>query len=397
MPDFPVTVNGVTWDSPDFSGTKYHRNLFNFLDDVYTDACKTTNCYVTTSLTISGTDKSITLPSVKPYVVGQRLRIVPATDANTSNYSLGYMEGFVVSYNTGTGVLVFRPLVYHGSATVAMWHISPGGEPVVSTAPVTLAQGGLGDVGELAYPYLGLEQIAETAAFFEDFTGSFGANLLRESQGVGFVTATTGSGRVYFQGNTKAAESISYAAQALNGDHPGIAVLEVGEAASTAEINLGSCSAVLNNGGMYRVMFLLDYSNSRSNASYMQIGLRTYTGTEFEPGAMIEYPRADGSDAVCSVFDYATHQSTLPLESGVWYEIRIYCLTGGSSDEIEAKLYRINQYSVDLVYTFPQYAWLLPTAANAIMPFIRLKKLYGSRIASRLWVDYLHFNPTISR
>lgn len=390
MADFPVTANGTTWNASDFEGSKYARNLFNFLDGVIVEATASLNSYVTSSMTIGDSDVTMTLPSKKDYVIGQRLRMVPAVDENTSDFLSGYMEGYVVSYDTGTGVLVLHPLMRQGAGTYSMWHISPGGEPVPVFPAISASQGGQSSIQ-------GYAPITVSSEFFEDFTGTVSANLRRGSQGRGIVVDTTGTARAYFEGNAKAAESLNYANQALNGDHPGIAVLEVATEGNTAEINLGSCSANLNNGGMYRVMFLLDYENSPSNASYMQIGLRTYTGTEFDPGAMLEYPRANGTNAVCSVFDNATHQASLPLESGVWYEIRIYCLTGAfGPDEIEAQLYRVNQYSVDLVYTFPHYPWFLPGAAKAVMPFIRLKKLYGRR-ASRLWVDYLHFNPNISR
>ena len=379
MADFPVTVNGVTWNASDFAESKYSRNLFNFLKDVFTESCKSLNSYVTNSMTIGNNNVTMTLPSVKNYIVGQRLRLVPAVDETTSNFLAGYIEGYVVSYNTGTGDLVLHPLMWQGTGTYSRWHVTPGGEPIPVFPSITALQGGASSIR--------VEGPIETfTEFFEDFNGT---------EGNGIVTSTTGSGRVYFDGNVKAAESSEYASKALDGDHPGIVVLEVSEEGSTAEINLGSCSSNLNAGGVYRVMFLLDCS--ALNTFYMQIGLRVKDGTEFEPGAMIEYPRASGANAVCSVFEYATHESTLPLERGVWYEIRIYCLEGAEPNEIKAKLYRVNNYSVDLVYTFPQFTWFSPGANSAVMPFVKLKKLYRNRNLDRLWVDYLHFKPTISR
>jgi hypothetical protein len=77
-----------------------------------------TNSTSTTSLAIGTGSKSLTVTTGKSYVTGMYIRVV-STSTPTN-----YMQGTVVSYNSGTGALVFTSEIVGGSGTIASWTIS---------------------------------------------------------------------------------------------------------------------------------------------------------------------------------------------------------------------------------------------------------------------------------
>ena len=78
-----------------------------------------TNATSTTSLTVgSGANKSLTTQTGKSYVEGMTVKI-----ANTASPT-NWMLGDVISYDSGTGALVFYPRTSNGSGTFADWTIS---------------------------------------------------------------------------------------------------------------------------------------------------------------------------------------------------------------------------------------------------------------------------------
>lgn len=78
-----------------------------------------TNSTSSTSLTIgTGSNKTLTVQTGKSYVPGMTIK--PASTASPTNWMLGD----VVSYDSGTGVLVFYPRTSNGSGTFADWTIS---------------------------------------------------------------------------------------------------------------------------------------------------------------------------------------------------------------------------------------------------------------------------------
>lgn len=78
-----------------------------------------TNSTSTTSVTIgTGSNKSLTVQTGKSYVPGMTIKPAYTTDPTI------WMLGDVISYDSGTGALVFYPRTKNGSGTYADWTIS---------------------------------------------------------------------------------------------------------------------------------------------------------------------------------------------------------------------------------------------------------------------------------
>ena len=77
-----------------------------------------TNSTSSTSLTIGTGSQSLTVQASKSYVEGMTVRI--ASTASVGNW----MQGEVVSYNSGTGALVVNVVYTSGSGTIAAWTVS---------------------------------------------------------------------------------------------------------------------------------------------------------------------------------------------------------------------------------------------------------------------------------
>lgn len=78
-----------------------------------------TNSTSTTSLAIgTGSNKTLTVQTSKSYVEGMTIKCAYTTDPTN------WMLGDVISYNSGTGDLVFYPRTKNGSGTYAAWTIS---------------------------------------------------------------------------------------------------------------------------------------------------------------------------------------------------------------------------------------------------------------------------------
>lgn len=122
-----------------FSGEKPQRNdrstfssrmdafitwwLDTFWDELQTVVAafnfNSTNSTSTTSLAIgTGSNKTLTVQASKSYVEGMTIKCAYTTDPTN------WMLGDVISYNSGTGELVFYPRTKNGSGTYAAWTIS---------------------------------------------------------------------------------------------------------------------------------------------------------------------------------------------------------------------------------------------------------------------------------
>lgn len=78
-----------------------------------------TNSTSTTSLTVgSGSNKTLTVQASKSYLPGMTIKV-----ANTATPT-NWMLGDVISYDSGTGALVFYPRTSNGSGTFSDWTIS---------------------------------------------------------------------------------------------------------------------------------------------------------------------------------------------------------------------------------------------------------------------------------
>lgn len=122
-----------------FSGDKPQRNdrstfstradafitwwLDTFWDELQTVVAafnfNATNSTSTSSLTIgTGSNKSMTVQASKSYVPGMTIKCAYTTDPTN------WMLGDVISYDSGTGALVFYPRTKNGSGTQSAWTIS---------------------------------------------------------------------------------------------------------------------------------------------------------------------------------------------------------------------------------------------------------------------------------
>lgn len=102
-----------------------------------------TNSTSTSSMTIgTGSNKSLTVQTGKSYVPGMTIK--PANTADPTNWMLGD----VISYDSGTGALVFYPRTSNGSGTYTAWTISlsPTADAVGNKSVVCITGGGHGSV-----------------------------------------------------------------------------------------------------------------------------------------------------------------------------------------------------------------------------------------------------------
>lgn len=98
-----------------------------------------TNSTSTTSVTIGvGSNKSLTVQTSKSYVPGMTIKV-----ANTASPT-NWMVGDVISYDSGTGALVFYPSTQNGSGTYAAWTISLAATPQAVGKHVVTAHSGNG-------------------------------------------------------------------------------------------------------------------------------------------------------------------------------------------------------------------------------------------------------------
>jgi len=98
-----------------------------------------TNSTSTTSATIGvGSNKSLTVQTGKSYVEGMTIKV-----ANTA-IPTNWMCGEVISYDSGTGALVFYPSTKNGSGTYSAWTISLAATPQFVGQHVVTAHSGNG-------------------------------------------------------------------------------------------------------------------------------------------------------------------------------------------------------------------------------------------------------------
>jgi hypothetical protein len=124
-------------------------------------------------------DISITVTSGLSYITGDFITLY-CSDCN-------YISGQIVSYNIGTGALVFTPLSYEGTGTCCDWTINLSGAPGVSagsnavivlgTGPNSSVRCGVGNTASGYFSFAGGGQF-NTASGYGAFVGAGQCNIV---------------------------------------------------------------------------------------------------------------------------------------------------------------------------------------------------------------------------
>lgn len=402
---FPITVNGRTWNLSDFQTGKHHENLGQFLYDCTQDFTNRFFGTATTSLTIGTGSKTLTTQAGKAWRVGMRVQIVPRNPADGTALRLtGFMNGIVTAYNAGTGSMTVNVEASYGNSTLVDWLIMPGHGAQVGSTPLGQADGGSGVTTQAAArEFAGMVSKATSmSTVMEDFCGYFPPLTSANCQNQNWLQVLCGGGgRVLSGGNAVGDTGLNTRKLGLlDGQHPGIAVLEVTGVGDYAHINLSSAPVgYLNSGSSLITQFYLPYENDGSNDAQIDIGFsnpESYPGGGYHPGFAMHWPGFSGETADVDVsvpgseLDLIGYGGILP---GKWYTL--YLSNNGS--EYWGELYVCN----DNGSMSPVTDWtsgFLPTtnSSNSYWPFVRLTKTKGGK-PRRFLVDFMYWKRSASR
>lgn len=403
---FPITVNGRTWNLSDFQTGKHHENLGQFLYDCTQDFANRFFGTSTTTLTIGTGSKTLTTQAAKAWRVGMRVQLVPRNPSDgTALRLLGVMNGVVTAYNTGTGSMTVNVETHYGNSAVSNWFVMPGNGAQVGSTPLSNAYGGSGVTTQAAArEFAGMVSKATSMnTLFEDFCGYFPALTATNDQNQNWLQVIcNGGGRVLSGGNAVADPGLTNKKLGiLDGQHPGIAVLEVTGVGDYAHINLSSAPiGCLNAGSELVTQFYLPTANDGVNEIQMEIGFsipENYPGGGSYPGFAMHWPGFGGGPT--ADVDVTVPGSEIeiagyvPILAGKWYTLHL----GNNGGEYWGELYTLDS-SGNMNVVTDWVSGFLPTAnsSNSYWPFVRLTKTKGGKPRTLL-VDFIHWKRNASR
>lgn len=403
---FPITVNGRTWNLSDFQTGKHHENLGQFLYDCTQDFANRFFGTSTTSLTIGTGSKTLTTQAGKAWRVGMRVQIVPRNSIDGTALRLtGFMDGIVTAYNTGTGSMTVNVEASYGNSTIANWHVMPGHGAQVGSTPLGQGAGGSGVTTQAAArEFAGMVSKATSMnTVMEDFCGYFPPLTATNDQNQNWLQVIcNGGGRVLSGGNAVGDPGLNTRKLGLlDGQHPGVAVLEVTGVGDYAHINLSSAPVgCLNSGSTLITQFYLPYANDGTNDVQIEIGFsipENYPGGGSYPGFAMHWPGFGGAQTADVDVTVPGSESELPgygaILPGKWYTLYL----GNNGSEYWGELYTLDDNGyMNLVTDW--VSGFLPTAnsSNSYWPFVRLTKTKGGKPRTFL-VDFMYWKRSASR
>lgn len=409
---FPATVNGNTWNLSDFEEGGYHEKLGKFLYDCIADFRQLFFGTSSSSVSVSVGSKSLTASTGKSWVPGMRLRLVYRDSSKDVPIpSTATLAGVVIAYDSNTGAMTLQVRASYGSGSYSSWYIAPGEYGETPGVPLPVQSGGTGltssdGVRQFLNKFYPRDQ---SQLVFEDFTGFFPvADSLTDQNIPGFHVNCSGAGKVYPGGNSLAyLGTADRKAGVLDGNHPGILVLEVSASGDVAKFALSSAPlGCLNPGSSASFMFYIPQLDTEIDRTYFTIGLQMYEGSSnvgdssyLSPGIAVHWPsqigdatKADMSVDNPGILGDAVVPGTSGLKSGRWYLLNLE----NSGTDIAGSIYWRDEKGEEQL----EADWTSPAPTQdsryAYVPFVRLEKTAGSQRRTVL-VDYIHWARIATR